>query len=294
MNNGLNQESLTNLDLRVLVVQRTAAGRWWNFAHVISPFSRLWLILEGRATVRHHERDFALTPGQLHLVPPFTRHDCSCPRRFDHYYLYFVSRLPTGVDLLSLLDLPFELPAPADGLAQFQRLEVLYPHRKLPCFDPANEAYRRQPLAAEQADRALPAVDWFEAKGILTTLLSPFLRAAREHPGVHTRATQQFLAVQKFIHANMGQNILLGDLARVAKLNATYFSDRFQELVGIRPLEYLMQRRMERAQYLLLTSTAPVKEIAAAIGIPDAAYFTRAFARHCGCSPTDYRTGHLV
>ncbi len=294
MRNGLSQELLANLDLRVLVVQRTAAGRWWNFHQVISPYSRLWLILAGRATVQHHGRQFELTPGKLHLVPPFTRHDCHCARQFDHYYLHFVSRLQTGVDLLSLLDHEFELSAASDGLKLFQRLEALYPNRKLPCFDPSREEYRRQPLAAEQADRAIPAVDWFEAKGILTSLLTPFLRTAREHPGVHARATQQFLAVQEFIHANMARNILLGDLARVAKLHPTYFSDRFHKLVGVRPLEYLMQRRMERAQYLLLTSPAPVKEVAAAVGIPDAAYFTRAFARHCGCSPSDYRTAHSL
>jgi len=118
--------------------------------------------------------------------------------------------------------------------------------------------------------------------------------AAREHTGVHARATQQLLAVQEFIHANMSRNIQLGDLARVAKLHPTYFSDRFQTLVGVRPLEYLMQRRMERAQYLLLTSTAPVKEVAGAVGIPDAAYFTRAFARYCGCWPSDYHTSYSI
>ncbi|MGC3960979.1 MAG: AraC family transcriptional regulator [Verrucomicrobiota bacterium] len=290
----LNQEVLSHLELRVLTVARTVAGRWWNFHQVISPYSRLWLILDGRATVRHHNRQFALTPGKIHLVPPFTRHDCHCTRQFNHYYLHFVSRLQTGVDLLSLLDHEFELAAVPDALKQFQRLETLYPNRKLPCFDPSQEEYRRQPLAAEQADRTIPAVDWFEAKGVLISLLTPFLRTAREHPGVHARATQQFLAVQEFIHAHMARNILLGDLARIAKLHPTYFSDRFQKLVGVRPLEYLMQRRMERAQYLLLTSPAPVKEIAAAVGIPDAAYFTRAFARHCSCSPSDYRAAHSL
>ena len=40
----LNQELLNSLDLKVLAVQRTEAGRWWNFKSVISPFSRLWLI----------------------------------------------------------------------------------------------------------------------------------------------------------------------------------------------------------------------------------------------------------
>lgn len=289
---GLTQEFLGHLDFKVLAVQRTQAGRWWNFRHVISPFSRLWLILEGRATVRHHGKEFSLQAGQLHLVPPFTAHDCICLQRFDHYHLHFVSRLPTGVDLLSLLDFNFQLPAPPEALRYLQRLEAICPDRKLPCFDPARVEYRQQPQAAEMSDRGMPAVDWFEARGLLTLLLTPVLRTAQMHRGVHARVSQQFLSVQQYLHTNMHRPLVLADLARAARLHPTYFSDRFRELVGVRPLEYLMQRRMERAQYLLITSVASVKEIATQVGFEDAAYFTRAFTRCCGRSPSAYRTAH--
>lgn len=290
----LNPELLAGLDLKVLIIQRTAAARWWNFKNVISPFSRLWLILDGQAVVRHHDREFRLKPGQLHLVPPFTVHDCFCSRRFDHYHLHFVSRLPTGNDLLSLLDFDFQIPAAAADPGQFKRLEVLYPNRKLPCFDPTREEYRRYSSMTEPVAHEVPAVDSFEANGILTLLLAPFLRTARYHEGVHARATRQFLAVQEFIHLHMHEPILLADLARTVKLHPTYFSDRFKKLVGVRPLEYLMRRRMERAQYLLLTSSVPVKQLACEVGLPDAAYFARVFTRHYGQSPSDYRRLHMA
>jgi AraC-like DNA-binding protein len=219
-------------------------------------------------------------------------HDCSCSKRFNHFHLHFVARLPTGVDLFSLLDHPFQIPAGPDVLKHFQRLEVLYPDRKLPCYDPAEEAYRRQPLAIEQEERAVPAVDRFEGAGILMLLLTPFLRGARAHQGVHARATQQFLAVQEYIQAHMSERICLRDLANAVQLHPTYFSDRFKEVVGVRPLEYLMRRRIERAQYLMLTSRASIKQIAVEVGIPDAAYFTRAFTRLCGKNPKEYRAAY--
>ena len=75
----------------------------------------------------------------------------------------------------------------------------------------------------------------------------------------------------------MRQKIALADLAKVVELNPTYFSDQFKRVVGVRPLDYLMRRRIERAQYLLLTSPASVKEIADAVGVPDPAYFSRVF-----------------
>lgn len=288
----LTHELLGQLDFKVLAVQRTSAGRWWNFRHVISPFARLWLILGGRGVVQHHGQRFPLQPGQLHLVPPFTEHDCYCPNRLDHFHLHFATRQPSGVDLLSLLDFNHQIAAPRGTLRYFQRLESLCPDRKLPCFDPSSEAYRRQSLAGERADREMAATEWFEARGVLTLLLTPFLRTARQHAGVHARVNQQFAAVQQFVHANLHQPLLLADLARAAKLHPTYFSDRFREVVGLRPLEYLTQRRLERAQFLLVTSGASVKEIAAAVGFPDAAHFTRTFTRSCGRSPSQYRADH--
>lgn len=289
---ALKQELLAGLELRLLSVQRTVAGRWWNFKSVISPFSRLWLVLAGRAVVRHHGRKFTLAPGRLHLVPPFTAHDCACAGRLDHFHLHLVARLPTGLDLFSLLDCPFQLPAPPDAEKFFQRLEALCPDRKLPCFDPAREEYRRFPAAAARGGHDLPAADWLETNGILAQLISPFLREAKVQETIHARVARQFLAVQEFISARHREPILLGHLAKVAGLHPTYFSDRFQKLVGERPLEYLMRCRLERAQFLLLTSPAPVKQVADAVGIPDAAYFTRAFTRFWRVSPTQYRADH--
>jgi AraC-like DNA-binding protein len=288
----LSQEILAALELKVLTIQRTAAGRWWNFRNVISPYSRLWLILDGHGTVRHHGREFKLGPGQIHLVPPFTAHDCSCSRRLDHYHLHFISRLPTGIDLFSLLDFEFQLKAPAHALKCFRGLEAIYPDRKLPCFDPAQDAYRRLPALLPQAGPGIAPADWLEANALLALLLPPFLKTAQEHQGIHARATRLFQSVQGFIHAHLHEPILLADLARVAGLHPTYFSDHFQELVGVRPLEYLTCRRIERAQYLLLTSKASVKEIAAAVGISDPTYFSRVFARRCQVSPRKYRANH--
>ena len=131
-----------------------------------------------------------------------------------------------------------------------------------------------------------------EDYGVLTLLVAEFLKSARHHEGVHARVTRQFLAVQEYIHWHMREAIRLGDLARVVALHPTYFSDQFKRVVGVRPLDYLVRRRIERAQYLLLTTEDSVKSIADAVGIADPAYFSRVFTRLCGASPSAYRSSH--
>jgi AraC-like DNA-binding protein len=213
----------------------------------------------------------------------------------DHYHLHFVSRVSTGVDLLSLLDCPFQMDDSQQLRGLFERLDALCPGCKLPCFDPKNEDYRRYSIAAESSvDLNLSVGDWLERNGIMSILLSPFVRASTVREGAHARVARQFLIVQRHIHENLRKPISLGQLARLVELHPTYFSDRFLELVGERPLKYLMRYRLERSQYLLLTSRASVKQVANEVGIPDQVYFTRVFRRFCGVSPTEYRASHSV
>lgn len=287
------QPLLESLDVRILTVQRTAAGTWWNYARVNSPFSRLWLGIGGGATVQHHGRNFQLRPGRLHLVPAFTPHDCHCAGSFDHYHLHLSARLPTGIDLFSLLEGDWDVAASPEALGWLERLEAIYPERKLPCFDPFVEEYRRHSATMEHTQgRARPA-EWLEAQGLVRLLLAPFLRMASLHEdGMHAQVNQRFEPVQQYIHEHMAEPIRLRDLAEVTGLHPTYFSDLFLETVGLRPLAYLARRRIERAQYLLLTSSAPVKEVAFMVGLPDPAYFTRVFTRCCHVSPSTYRATH--
>jgi len=67
----LNHEALNALEIRVLSIQRTEAARWWNFKHVISPFSRLWLIVRGdQPPVTGRQVAFTiLSPAWLFLHP---------------------------------------------------------------------------------------------------------------------------------------------------------------------------------------------------------------------------------
>lgn len=289
-------ELLHFVDLRVLTVQRTVAARWWNFKQVVSPFTRLWLVLDGQATVKHHGEVFELRAGSLHLVPAFTRHDCDCNEYFDHYHLHFLPRVQTGIDLFSLVDCQWQVSAAEDCLKWLEQLEKIYPKRKLSCFDPTREEYRQAFTESEHVDtnNNESTISWWEAQTIIRLLLSPFISSARLHDGMHAQVTQRFMAVQEYIHQNISKPIMLVDLARVTGLHPTYFSDRFNQIVGVRPLEYLMQRRMECAQYLLLTSRASIKEVAYAVGLRDPAYFTRLFIKYHGVSPSTYRVTHTV
>jgi len=95
-------------------------------------------------------------------------------------------------------------------------------------------------------------------------------------------------AVQ-YIHANYNLNITLTDLANAALASCTYISHKFKEKMGVSPIRYLQQVRLENAKRILLTTDSPIGEIAALTGFSDPLYFSRIFKEATGTTPTQFR-----
>jgi AraC-like DNA-binding protein len=68
----------------------------------------------------------------------------------------------------------------------------------------------------------------------------------------------------------------------------------FAERFDISPYQYVIDVRMQRAAEMLRSSDAAVKEIAAAVGVDDLAYFTRLFKARFGYPPARYRLASLL
>jgi AraC family transcriptional regulator len=79
------------------------------------------------------------------------------------------------------------------------------------------------------------------------------------------------------------------DLAAIANLSSFHFCRVFRKSVGVTPHEYIMRRRVERAQGLMLSTDASLSQIAADCGLADQAHLTRVFRKAVGESPSAWR-----
>lgn len=96
----------------------------------------------------------------------------------------------------------------------------------------------------------------------------------------------------RFIRANYKQKLTLADIAKTSSLSPTYFGSIFRRVTGQTPIEYLNRTRVHVAQDLLIATTLPVSEVAAAVGVEDLPYFSRMFKKYTGFSPSEYRRRH--
>ena len=79
------------------------------------------------------------------------------------------------------------------------------------------------------------------------------------------------------------------DLAREVGMSRTRFADLFHELIGMGPVGYLMEWRLQRASVALRTSHRTIAEVARSSGYSSQAAFARAFKERFGQSPKAFR-----
>lgn len=80
-------------------------------------------------------------------------------------------------------------------------------------------------------------------------------------------------------------------LARKAGYSVAHFSRLFTEHIGHSPRDYIVQRRIERAQQLLLDTPMTISQIADVLGYSSVFFFSRQFKQRVGMSPREYRRG---
>jgi AraC family transcriptional regulator len=125
------------------------------------------------------------------------------------------------------------------------------------------------------------------AEAILETVAQPAARApAATLEGL---APWQIRRVLTYVDSNLHTPIRNKDLAALARLSEFHFNVAFRKSVGHAPHEYLIRRRMERAQGLMLSTDKALSEIAAECGLADQPHFTRLFRRFAGESPAAWR-----
>lgn len=97
-----------------------------------------------------------------------------------------------------------------------------------------------------------------------------------------------------YIEHDYRQNITVNQIAAELDTTAAYLIGLFHKETGMTPNAYLIKTRMHRAEYLLATTSLPVQEISAAVGIMDANYFAKLFKRTYGETPSKYRMTHKL
>ena len=91
------------------------------------------------------------------------------------------------------------------------------------------------------------------------------------------------------IDNDLSVDLSLKTLASLVSTNPSYLSTCFKKETGHTLTEYVTEKRIQHAIFLLNATNMQVQTIASYCGIPDVCYFSKIFKRLTGKTPTEYR-----
>ncbi len=103
---------------------------------------------------------------------------------------------------------------------------------------------------------------------------------------------ERIQVVLEYIHEHAFEPLNIALLAKLCSLSPSRFSHLFQEQMGQAPMQYIEERRLDRARELLMISSRPISQIAEECGFNSAYYFSRMFKARTGMSPREARNAY--
>ena len=220
-------------------------------------------------------QDGATTPGTVHVTGPSIPVRCLFRGPYDVLHLH----VPSNLIAECARDLTGRT-TPVLGLGGVPRRDM------------AIDAMSRALL---DADRIGGAFGQLYADGIGIAIIAKLLASANrmpERPKVSALARWRLKRAIDYFEAQIGQRVSLAAVASSAGLTRMHFAAQFRAATGLRPHEYLLRRRIERAQEMLAETGMSLVDIALSVGFQTQSHFTSVFKRYAGQPPRAWRESH--
>lgn len=248
-------------------------------------FMELVIMVRGRAQQRLEGEDYAVSSGDVYILPSRSRH-----------YFYDIN----DMELINILFDPARVPLPLAELRKitgYSALFLLEPHyRRRHKFssrlrlrpEALAEARRIGEEMIDETRRRQPGADAM----LLSKLISLIVLLARQYgknPTVKGRELLRIGSVLGRMECEYQKPWRVDELCRLAGMSRSTFLRAFERAIGHTPIDYLIRLRVAAAMALLTSTQHPITEIAFRTGFSDSNYFARQFRRITGKTPSHHR-----
>lgn len=195
------------------------------------------------------EKIYPITPEYIMLIPPNLEHSPVQTAPFNHSFIHFIALAP--FDFLSDIEL-----IPAEKYTHlFRRHETEYK----------------------------------TALSLYSLIFELLLAIPEERFSRKQIRDERIFRACRLISLYSSQNLQLNEIAEKLNISVSSLCHLFKEEIGVSPIRYAMERRLEKALMLLADEHISVEDVAAKTGFSDRYHFSKAFKSHYGMTPVQMR-----
>jgi AraC-like DNA-binding protein len=231
-----------------------------------SPIYCFEYIIKGEGTVNVNGNRFTPVQGDVYILP----------KGSDHIY-YSDSKNPWE-------KIWFNIEGPLiDNLMQAYKLNNIYHIENLDL----SELFHKMFNNAQEKSRSQKEV--FQKASIIfhEILLAIYSRTEKRKKSYNEIALQ----LKQYIDKNLENKLTIKNLSNQVFRSPSQIIRIFKEEFGLTPYDYILSKKLETAELLLLNTNLPIKQIALKLKFADEHYFSNYFKAKTGVAPTGYRKG---
>ncbi len=242
-------------------------------------------IYEGKCAVSVEGGSFTLGTGEGVFINAGALHELGAASSVCRLRsLVFSPRLIGGVD--SIFYQSYALPLLSDSSCRCVRLNTStdWQRGSLELAKSAWSACADEPYGYE-----------LEARYMLSRFVLELLKHGRTASTPSEKArrdAQRAKTMLQYIHEHYADGLTADDIARSASISQSECLRCFRSVLGVTPVAYVRQLRLQRAAELLTGTNEKISEIASRCGFDDTSHFSRIFRHWSGCCPASYRAEH--
>ncbi|QDS38148.1 helix-turn-helix transcriptional regulator [Brevibacillus brevis] len=143
-------------------------------------------------------------------------------------------------------------------------------------------------MMLHQSAHAVDGIGKLRSKELFFGIMHQVLMGCRLRESESSPSKMVIEQAKTYINGHYMNPLTLDELAEVHGMSPKSFSYFFHKYTGVRPIDYVIQYRMERASELLLTGNYSIRDVAFSVGYDNPLYFSRVFKKKLGVSPSAY------
>ena len=281
---NVNEKNIYNIDFELLYISKSKYGEDWHSTSHFHPFTEIFFITHGNGTMEIDSIDVAVKEGDLIIINPNCPHtEKSSYNRMDQleYIVFAINNLALANK--SLPKLNGDDPNPT-----YYKIMNLNNNKSVILYY-LNTLVRE--VEEKQANYELAC------KSILTLFIIYISRNTESTLLIADNPEKlniECVKIKNYIDSHYSENITLDILSNLSYVNKFHLVHLFTKQMGISPINYLINRRIEESKNLLTTTNYTIRDISTIVGFSNSSYFSQMFKKFTGYSPRMYKNKYTT
>ena len=273
----LKENDVYNLDFNLIYISKSKFENDWHSTPHQHPFTEIFFITHGKGFFQIDDQLIRVTESDLIVINPNCSHTEKSMSSDDPLeYIVF------GVNNLAIASLPNIL----------NNDDILFNGYRVINFNNKRNdlLYYLNALLKELDDKKVNYE--LACKNLLTLFLISVVRNTTSNIFVSEtpeKVNVECMKIKNYIDSHYSENITLDFLSNLTYINKFHLVHLFTKEMGISPINYLINKRIDESKKLLSTTNYSIRDISSIVGFSNSSYFSQMFKKIAGISPKTFR-----